>query len=295
MKKLYETRNNRSSDLVSTKKVAIAPDGNGGIYQALHKEGVIKSLQDRGVEFSHCYCVDNCLARVADPTFIGYCASKGTDCGVKVVGKASPDEPVGVVCLRDQKYGVVEYSEISQEISERRKPDGSLAFGAANIANHFFSTTFLERVPEFADKLEYHIAKKKISCIDTDSGDILTPKTPNGMKLECFVFDVFAYAQKMSVLQVNREDEFSPLKNAPGSDSDSPETSRRDIMAQHIRFIEMAGGKVTSDESKTDVITLELSPLVTYAGEGLADIVRGKTIKAPAIIETKDDLIRSML
>lgn len=276
------------------RKVAIAPDGNGGIYQALHKEGIIKSLKKRGVEYSHCYCVDNCLARVADPTFIGYCASKRTDCGVKVVGKASPDEPVGVVCLRDGKYGVVEYSEISQEISERRKPDGSLAFGAANIANHFFSTAFLERVPEFAGELEYHIAKKKIPCVDMKSGDILTPKTPNGMKLECFVFDVFAYAQRMSVLQVNREDEFSPLKNAPGSGNDCPETSRRDIIAQHIRFIENAGGKVFNNEGMSN-ITLELSPLVTYAGEGLAGMVRGKTIKAPAIIETKDDLLRSML
>ncbi|KAI8583425.1 hypothetical protein K450DRAFT_103661 [Umbelopsis ramanniana AG] len=279
--------------LLETKhRVAIAPDGNGGIYQALHKEGVIKSLKDRGIEFSHCYCVDNCLARVADPTFIGYCASKSTDCGVKVVGKSSPDEPVGVVCLRDQKYGVVEYSEISQEVSEMRKPDGSLAFGAANIATHFFSTQFLERVPEFADELEYHIAKKKIPSVDLKNGDLLAPKTPNGMKLECFVFDVFAYAHNLSVLQVNRLDEFSPLKNAPGTGVDCPETSRRDIIAQHVRFIEDAGGKIISQGKGEH--TLELSPLVTYAGEGL-EIVRGKTLNTPAIIESREDLIRCFL
>jgi UDP-N-acetylglucosamine/UDP-N-acetylgalactosamine diphosphorylase len=249
-------------------------------------------LKDRGIEFSHCYCVDNCLARVADPTFIGYCASKGTDCGVKVVGKDSPHEPVGVVCLRDKKYGVVEYSEIDQETAEMRKPDGSLAFGAANIANHFFSTAFLERVPEFAEELEYHIAKKKIPCVDLNNGDLLAPKTPNGMKLECFVFDVFAYAQKLSVLQVNRKDEFSPLKNAPGSGCDCPETSRRDIIAQHIRFIEDAGGQVLS-QGEHDLL-FELSPLVTYAGEGL-EVVRGKMLKTPAIIETRDDLIRCLL
>jgi UDP-N-acetylglucosamine pyrophosphorylase len=234
------------------------------------------------------------LAKVADPVFIGYCASKSTDCGVKVVGKVAPEEPVGVVCLRNDNYGVVEYSEISEELSKRRNVDGSLAFGAANIANHFFSTDFLDKVAGLADNLEFHIAKKKIPHTDIQTGDIMAPKTPNGMKLECFVFDVFAYAKNMSVLQVNREDEFSPLKNAPGSGVDCPETSRRDIMAQHIRFIEAAGGKISSDECKTNAV-LEISPLVSYAGEGLADFVRGKTIKTPAVIETKNELIRSLL
>ncbi|CAO3664869.1 unnamed protein product [Rhizopus microsporus] len=272
-------------------KVAIAPDGNGGIYAAVVNKGVINSLKERGILYSHCYCVDNCLARVADPVFIGYSVSKGTDCGVKVVSKAAPEEPVGVVCVRDGKYGVVEYSEISQEISEKRREDGSLAFGAANIANHFFSTEFLERVPTFADQLEYHIAKKKIKYVDLETGEVVVPKSNSGMKLECFVFDVFPYAQHFSVLEVDRKEEFSPLKNAPGSGADCPETSRRDIVAQHVRFIESAGGKVVHD-GDFEKLQFEISPWVSYSGEGLAEYVAGKTINTPAIIETKADLIR---
>ncbi|CEP17588.1 hypothetical protein [Parasitella parasitica] len=271
-------------------KVGVAPDGNGGIYGAVHSKGVISSLKERGILYSHCYCVDNCLARVADPVFVGYSIDKKTDCGVKVVRKADPKEPVGVVCLRDGKYGVVEYSEISQELSEKRQDDGSLAFCAANIANHFFSTEFLERVPDFVSQLEYHIAKKKIKYID-DNGELVEPKTNSGMKLERFVFDVFSFAQAFSVLEVDRLDEFSPLKNAPGSASDCPETSRRDIIAQHVRFIENAGGKVEYDGGFEE-LDFELSPLVSYSGEGLEEIIKGKTIKTPAIIETREDLIR---
>ncbi|EIE87575.1 hypothetical protein G6F46_005414 [Rhizopus delemar] len=272
-------------------KVAIAPDGNGGIYAAVVNKGVIKSLKERGILYSHCYCVDNCLARVADPVFIGYSVSKGTDCGVKVVSKASPEEPVGVVCVRDGKYGVVEYSEISQDVSEKRNEDGSLQFGAANIANHFFSTEFLERVPSFADQLEYHIAKKKIKYVDLETGEVVVPKSNSGMKLECFVFDVFPYAQNFSVLEVDRKEEFSPLKNAPGSGADCPETSRRDIVAQHVRFIEAAGGKVAGD-ADYEKLEFEISPWVSYSGEGLQEYVAGKTISVPAVIETKEDLIR---
>ncbi|CAO3595550.1 unnamed protein product [Absidia cylindrospora] len=277
--------------LESKSKVAIAPDGNGGIYAAVQNKGVIADLKRRGILYSHCYCVDNCLAKVADPVFIGYCVSKQTDCGVKVVGKAAPEEPVGVVCRRNGKYGVVEYSEIAKEISERRRPDGSLAFGAANIANHFFSTEFLERVPTFAAQLEYHIAKKKIKYVDLQSGEQMVPQNNSGMKLECFVFDVFPYAKNLSVLEVDRKEEFSPLKNAPGSGVDCPETSRRDIIAQHARFIMKAGGNIVGDLDDP-LVQFELSPWVSYGGEGIQDVIQNKTITLPAIIETKHDLIR---
>ncbi|KAI9299515.1 nucleotide-diphospho-sugar transferase, partial [Cunninghamella echinulata] len=260
-------------------KVAIAPDGNGGIYAAVQNKGVIEDLKRRGVLYTHCYCVDNCLARVADPVFIGYCVSKQTDCGVKVVRKTQPEEPVGVVCRRNGSYGVVEYSEISQALSEKRDDDGSLTLRAANIANHFFSTSFLERVPEFANELEYHIAKKKIKYVDLKTGEVVAPKTNSGMKLECFVFDVFPFAKQFSVLEVDRKEEFSPLKNAPGTGADCPETSRRDIIAQHIRFIQQAGGSVqgvTDANAISDDIMFEVSPWVSYSGEGLADVVKGK-------------------
>ena len=41
---------------------------------------------------------------------------------------------------------VVEYSEIPKDVSERREDNGKLAFRAANICNHFFTTEFLQRV-----------------------------------------------------------------------------------------------------------------------------------------------------
>ncbi|CAO3595753.1 unnamed protein product [Absidia cylindrospora] len=277
--------------LESKSKVAIAPAGNGSIYAAIQDKGVLADLKKRGILYSHCYGVDNCLVKVADPVFLGYCVSKQTDCGVKVVGKAAPEEPVGVVCLRNGKYGVVEYSEISKEISERRQPDGSLAFGAANIVNHFFSTDFLERVPTFASQLEYHIAKKKIKYVDLQSGEQVAPTSNSGMKLECFVFDVFPYANNLSVLEVDRKEEFSPLKNAPGSGADCPETSRRDIIAQQARFIINAGGHIVGDLDDP-AVQFEVSPWVSYGGEGIQDIVQNKTITLPAVIETKEDLIR---
>ncbi|TFY71335.1 hypothetical protein EVG20_g1681 [Dentipellis fragilis] len=257
--------------------VAVAPDGNGGLYAALRtplsatdKRTVLSDLADRKVLYVHAYAVDNCLVRVADPVFIGYCIKKQVVCAAKVVPKAGPHESVGVIARRGDKYSVVEYSEITKEQAEQRDPSGELAFRAGNIANHFYTTSFLKETEAFEDELAFHIARKKIPHIDLASGESVKPTKPNGMKLELFVFDVFPFTKQFAVFEVARTEEFSPLKNAPGTGSDDPDTSRRDLLAQHRRFLERAGATVK------DGVEIEISPLVSYAGEGL-EAVKGKT------------------
>ncbi|KAJ2435056.1 UDP-N-acetylglucosamine pyrophosphorylase, partial [Coemansia sp. RSA 2424] len=184
-------------------KLAVAPDGNGGIYEALRLSGALDWLQERGVEHIHSYCVDNCLVRVADPTFIGYAALRGAECGALVVPKKAWNEPVGVICLRNDRYSVVEYSEITEETAKlKRAGTEQLTFNAANLCNHYYSLDFLQtRVPDIEAKLEHHIAKKKIKHVDLDSGVITEPTKPNGIKLERFVFDVFPYVERMAILE----------------------------------------------------------------------------------------------
>jgi UDP-N-acetylglucosamine/UDP-N-acetylgalactosamine diphosphorylase len=48
--------------------------------------------------------VDNAIGKVADPIFIGYSVSQGSDLGNKVVWKCEPGEKVGVVGKRGGKY-----------------------------------------------------------------------------------------------------------------------------------------------------------------------------------------------
>lgn len=272
-------------------RVAVAPDGNGGIYAALRtpldpsnsQTTVLSDLATRNIQYVHAYCVDNCLVRVADPIFIGFCLSKGADCAAKVVRKTVPTESVGVVALKGKKYSVVEYSEISSEAAARRDGSGELAFRAANIANHFYTTAFLNSVAQFEDEMAFHVARKKIPYVDASTGELVKPTKPNGLKLELFVFDVFPYTQSFAVLEVDRKEDFSPLKNAPGTGVDDPETSRRDLLAQHRRFLEAAGAKVANGAE------IELSPLVTYDGEGL-ESVKGKTFSRSGIVESVESL-----
>merc|ERR1712216_728106 len=94
----------------------------------------------------------------------------------------------------------------------------------------------------------------------------------NGIKLECFIFDPFYLSKNMAVIEGERADEFSPVKNAPGNPVDSPDSARAMISALHKQWIKEAGATVTDGEHM-----FEISPLVSYGGEGLEKAVGGHT------------------
>ena len=190
--------------------------------------------------------------------------------------------------MKNNKPCVVEYSEIDQELTEAKDDSGNLLFNAANIANHFYTTEFLKKIKDFEGELEYHIARKKIKHVN-EQGELISPSANNGIKLELFIFDVLPYSERFVVLETARKDEFSPLKNAPGSkDGDSPDTSRADIMAQHVRYVQAVCGSVAPGRNGA-APTFEISPLVTYDGEGL-EALSGITILTPKYISSVSDI-----
>jgi len=290
-------------------KLSIAPDGNGGLYRALRREGILDDMKSKGIEYIQLYCVDNILVKVGDPLFMGYCLSKGAECANKVVRKGFPTEAVGITCKVAGHYQVVEYSEITQKSAERRNKDGSLTYSAANICIHFFTFEFLNRiVMENERSLEHHVAKKKIPFINTE-GVLVKPDKPNGIKMEKFVFDVFKFANKFVVWECFRDEEFAPLKNAEGASDFTPTHCRNALLALHQKWLRIAGAKLVNEDGeearqmgspagednnnddsdnnnaeKKYVVLCEISPLVSYAGENLQSY-KGKEIQLPVHLQ----------
>ncbi|KAL7683779.1 putative UDPGP family, nucleotide-diphospho-sugar transferase [Plasmopara halstedii] len=269
--------------LETASQLARASDGNSGIYSALKRSKILDLLCTRNVKHLHVFSVDNVLCKVADPAFIGYCIDQDADCGIKVVWKTRPDENVGVVAKRNGKYCVLEYSELDRAASERVNPtSGKLSFGAANICNHLFRIDFLKRCCNQTDP-NYHVARKKISYVDDKGTKTITPMSNTGIKLESFIFDVFPFSQSFKVLGVTREDEFAPVKNAPGAVSDSPLTARQLVFQQCKRWLLEAGATFIDNESDS---ICEISPLLSYNGEGLEELASTKSpIQLPVVLD----------
>lgn len=66
---------------------------------------------------------------------------------------------------------------------------------------------------------------------------LYVPVAMQGVKLELFIFDTFPMAQQVTLMEVARDSEFAPVKNAPGSASDSPDTARHAILSLHQRSV----------------------------------------------------------
>ena len=268
--------------------LAFAPDGNGGVYRALQRSGALDDMSQRGIEHLHIYGIDNILTKSVDPGFIGLCADLGVQCGNKVVWRASKDEKVGITVLSEGRMHVIEYSEAPPGVADAVDENGKLVYGAANICNHYMSLTFLREV--VLPKLQniYHKVNKKVPCWDARLQLSVSPTQNNAIKLETFIFDVFPFAERFAVMAVEREEEFAPVKNEPGNKVDSPDTARRLLSEQCVRWLHAVGAtvcepSVEEQEQGNTYLVCEISPLLSYGGEGL-DHFFGATVTPPCYL-----------
>ena len=207
-------------------KISMSPNGHGGSFKALLDSGALKIMEDEGIEYLSYFQVDNPLVYCLDPTFIGMHEWNKAEMSSKAVQKNSTDEKVGTFVNLSEKLQVLEYSDIPPKLAQQKDRHGKMVYHLGNIAIHLINRNFVKRVTNTTqiDRLPYHGALKKVKHID-GAGNKVTPEVPNAIKAETFVFDAIPLAQNASVFEIDRFEEFAPIKNASGNDS--PETSQK--------------------------------------------------------------------
>jgi UDP-N-acetylglucosamine/UDP-N-acetylgalactosamine diphosphorylase len=245
------------------------PNGHGGSIKALWESGALSNMKERGIEHLFYFQVDNVLTRICDPVYIGYHVLAGSEMSCKVVRKKYPEEKMGILCEADGKLGLVEYSDLSKEDMFARNADDSLKLWAGNIATHIFDCKFIERENKGGFRLPYHIAEKSIPFIDAN-GRLITPQEKNGIKFETFVFDALMDVKQSVSIEVERKQEFSPLKNKEGENS--PETVRIALLNLYARWLEDAGHAIPRNNKGEPSINIEISPRVALTGGDLQKI-----------------------
>jgi UDP-N-acetylglucosamine/UDP-N-acetylgalactosamine diphosphorylase len=238
-------------------QIARSPDGHGGCFRALARSGALADMRRHGVEYLTYWQVDNPLVRLFDPLFIGLHVLDKAQMSSRAVIKNGPKEKVGNFCLVNGKVMVIEYSDLPDELAEKRLPDGSLAFQLGSIAIHIINTAFVEHLNTKGHSLPLHKAVKKIPYIDPQ-GRRIEPKEPNGVKLESFIFDAVPLADRSIILDIDRNEQFAPVKNATGEDS--AEVTRRMMVERAAVWLESAGIKVPRKADGSSDCVLEIAP-----------------------------------
>jgi UDP-N-acetylglucosamine/UDP-N-acetylgalactosamine diphosphorylase len=256
-----------------------SPNGHGGVLLALADLGLLARLRERGVRTVFYFQVDNPVLKMADPLFLGHHLRTDSEVSTKVVAKEGPTDKLGNLVLINGRCGIIEYSDLPDTLAHQRDEQGRLRFRVGNPAIHLFSVAFLESVSQGAGRIPFHVARKKVPYLD-DAGNLVQPATENALKFEMFIFDVLPRAERWSVVETNRREDFQPLKNATGPDS--PQTVRQAISDLAGDWLEGAGVRVPRTAQGGAAVPLEISPLFALDAEELARKVKPGSAVAEA-------------
>lgn len=199
--------------------IKFASNGNGEIYKSMVKNKIIEDMKNKNVEWVLITGIDNILVKIVDPLLIGATIKQGNLIASKSIAKKTPTESGGVFAKANGRPGIIEYVEIPEQIANQKNESGEFVFGDMNIVNHLFKIDALEIID--SRPLPYHTAVKK--CTYRDENENIVQNSI--YKFEKFIFDGFVFFDDMTLLRVNREEEFAPIKNAYGEDS--PETAKK--------------------------------------------------------------------
>jgi UDP-N-acetylglucosamine/UDP-N-acetylgalactosamine diphosphorylase len=250
-------------------RLCLSPNGHGGTITALFEHELLARLEDRDIDTLYYFQVDNPLVNLADYLFIGQHLAKEAEVSCKVLPKANPMERVGNFALVDGRLSMIEYSDLPDEWANETDEAGQLKFWAANPAIHLFDVGFLQTIAKEADRLPWHLARKKVPHLGAN-GQIVDPETENALKFERFIFDLLPQAERWTILPTAREEEFAPVKNKEGADT--PEIAQQMMIDQAVRWLRAAEVEVP------DGIHVEISPLFALDSLDVLDAVEDELI-----------------
>ena len=202
--------------------IKLASDGNGGIFYSMAKNGIIDDMKKNNIEWVFIGSVDNLLVKYVDTLLLGIAIKNNVKIATRTIIKNDPYEKVGVLCKKNGRVNVIEYTEIPEDMRFAINEHGEMIFGESHIMCNLYNIEAIEKAS--SKELKYHVAEKKVNYIN-EKGEIVIPEEENCYKFEKFIFDSFCLFEDIAILRGKREEDFAPIKNKKGLDS--PETAKK--------------------------------------------------------------------
>ncbi|MBU6363020.1 MAG: UTP--glucose-1-phosphate uridylyltransferase [Acidobacteria bacterium] len=234
-------------------RLALSPDGHGGIFRAMGHAAILGDLEERGIDVIMTFQVDNPLMRPADPEFIGAHLLARAEMSTLVVAKVAPEERMGVMASVDGRTALVEYTDLPAELEAARDEAGDLLYWAGSTGVHCLDRAFATRLATGEAPLPFHRADKRVATVDDPD-----PQVPNAVKFEAFMFDALPLAARTATVEMAREECFAPVKNADGADS--PATCRAAMVDRAARWLEAQGAAVPRGADGASQFPIEIDP-----------------------------------
>jgi UDP-N-acetylglucosamine/UDP-N-acetylgalactosamine diphosphorylase len=254
-------------------KIRMAPNGSGGLYEALLDDNqILTDMKQKNIQFVHICGIENILTKIADPIFIGYCLETNTQCGIKITEKIRHNEPINNLVFNSHlnKLNLVDFTLINLDLStqikfETNNKDSLFNFG--DICSYFIEFDLLKTLA-IKFKLDYYKLNTRLTCLNLS--------TDLEEKQKCFYFEKFLTHsfQDFKLFKVDRNNEYAPLEYMHHKNLyHTKYVCKKSLNDLHYDWLIRAGAKFYYTNTK-DLIKYndaqnicEISPLVSYDGE----------------------------
>ncbi|GIL74650.1 hypothetical protein Vretimale_2290 [Volvox reticuliferus] len=284
-------------------RTARSQPGSGEVFLALRRCGALSHMRRMGIRCLEVDAVeDNLLGRPLDPAFLGACAATAIDSAAKV---AVPGVQAEGPCALPELYS--RYLELLGGSSPLLQ---ALGDAVPALGSYYFSMDFVRRVDKLlreeplalyrlapADKVPTRGSAAAAAAAAAKPGTAAAgaPAAPapgggvTGYRLERRLSDFASPAigrllgngVHLAMVAVDVGTEFAPVwGTAPFYRVASPRAAVDALLLQHTRWVEDSGGGMADEDG-----VVEISPLVSYAGEGLAPLVEDKTFEEAYVLE----------
>ncbi len=171
----------------------------------------------------------------------------------------------------------MDYGDIPKYLTTLKNESGELVYRGGNILNYLISVNLLNDIllddTKYNELInEFHISNKNIPCVQLEKGlNTIKQCSISGIKFELFFNSIFKFSDSkgLLLLEVNRNEEFAPLKNGEDSENDNPRTARNLMENVFLNWFINSGGEVEYVHENIKNVKLEISYLLSYDGENI--------------------------